>query len=182
MKVIVVTGSVCSGKTTVAKMLAEKLGYIYIDVSRLISKYKLSSGYDRKRKCKVVDVGKLNGVLVNMINQYKENREVRGVIVDSHLSHYLPRRYVHLCIVVKCGLKELNKRLKRRGYWEGKVRENLQCEIFDVCLNESKELGHRIFVIDTTKGINIRSIMKEFKKIIGLGDNYGTKSSGRRTK
>ena len=36
MKTIIVTGSVGTGKTTLAKKLAKKLNYIYIDVSKLI--------------------------------------------------------------------------------------------------------------------------------------------------
>jgi broad-specificity NMP kinase len=43
--------------------------------------------------------------------------------------------------------------LKKRRYGKNKVKENVECEIFDVCLNEAKEKGHKILVIDTTKGI-----------------------------
>lgn len=191
MKVIIVTGSVGAGKTTLSRKLAKKLGFKYIDVNRLIVKEKISSGYDRKRKCKIIDIKKLNKSLIESINSYKEsiNKETnkkliriksmvnktiinkslnkkiiknnkKGIIIDSHLSHYLPRKYVDLCIVAKCGLKELNKRLKKRGYGKGKVEENVECEIFDVCLNEAKEAKHRIMVIDTTKGINISKISK----------------------
>ena len=51
METIVVTGSVGSGKTTVSKKLARKLKLSYVDVNRLITKEKLDSGYDKKRKC-----------------------------------------------------------------------------------------------------------------------------------
>ena len=72
-------------------------------------------------------------------------------MIDSHLSHYLPPKYVSLCIVTKCELKNLEKRLKKRGYVQTKIRENLDCEIFDICLNEAKENKHKIKIVDTTK-------------------------------
>ena len=34
----------------------------------------------------------------------------------------------------------------------------MDVEIFDVCLNEAKENKHKIFIVDTTKGINIKKI------------------------
>ena len=75
----------------------------------------------------------------------------------------MPEKYVDLCIVAKCDIKVLGKRLKKRKYGKNKVRENVECEIFDVCLNEAKEAKHKIFVIETTKGINIEAISKKVK-------------------
>jgi len=41
-----------------------------------------------------------------------------------------------------------------------KIRENLDAEIFDVCLNEAKEKGYRIKIINTTKGLkNIKDFI-----------------------
>ena len=159
MKVVIITGSVGTGKTTLAKKLAKTLNYRYIDVNKLIEKEEISSGYDRKRRCKIIDIRRLNNLLINLINNSKKN-----LIIDSHLSHYLPKKYVDLCVVTKCDLKVLEKRLRKRGYTKDKIRENLDCEIFDICLNEAKELRHRVIVIDTTKGINISEISKVVKK------------------
>lgn len=98
-----------------------------------------------------------------------ENEKIKkGIIIDSHLSHYLPSKYVDLCIATKCGLKELKKRLKNKGYDENKIRENLDAEVFDICLNEAKESGHKVIVIDTTKGININAISKEIGGLIDI--------------
>lgn len=155
MKTICVSGSVGTGKTTLAKKLSKKLNYSCIDVSKLVKKHKLYDGYDKKRKCYIVDTKKLNKELIMLIN-----KQDKGIIIDSHLSHYLPKKYVDLCIITKCNLKELQKRLRRRGYSAAKVQENLECEIFDVCLNEAKEAGHKVIVIRSTKGLNINKISK----------------------
>lgn len=141
MKAIVVSGTPGTGKTTVAKALAKKKNYEYLDVNRLIKEKKLYDSYDRKRKCNVVDVKKLNKSLIKLIKQSKKK-----LVIDSHLSHHLPKKYVELCIITKCNLKKLKKRLEKRGYSKSKVRENLDSEIFDVCLNEAKEMGHKIII------------------------------------
>ena len=168
MKVITVTGTPGTGKTTIAKKLSKKLNFYYLDVSKLISRNKLYEGYDRKRGTKVVDVKNLNKFLINYIKQFKKNQyknknqnQIKGMIIDSHISHYLPRKYVDLCIITKCDIKELNKRLKNKKFNKSKVRENLQAEIFDVCYNEALGMEHKILVVNTTKGFNINRIVNQ---------------------
>ena len=160
MKVICISGSVGTGKTTLAKKISKKFNYKHIDASKLIKENKIYDGYDKKRKCYIVDVKKLNKDLIKIINK---NNNLKGIVIDSHLSHYLLKKYVDLCIITKCELKELQKRLKKRGYSKDKIRENLECEIFDVCLNEAKEAGHKVVVIDLTKDLNINRISKAIK-------------------
>ena len=194
MKTITVTGTPCTGKTSLAKTLAKKLNFYYIDVNRIIKKYNIAEGYDKKRKTKIVDVNKLNKALIKEIETIKKNSLIQknnfkypkksvniknsiknesiknkkiknGIIIDSHLSHYLPKKYVDLCIVAKCNIKELKRRLERRGYDKNKVRGNLDAEIFDVCLSEAKEMKHKVFTIDTTYGINPNKLINKINKI-----------------
>lgn len=185
MKVIIITGSVGTGKTALSKKLAKKLNFHYLDVNKIIKKYNISKSYDKKRKTKIVEIKKLNKILIKEINNYKnttikisikkfnknkKNKRIlknikNGIIIDSHFSHYLPKKYVDLSIVTKCNLKELKNRLKEKKYSEDKIRENLDVEIFDVCLNEAEENGHRTLVVNTTKGINIEKISKKVDKL-----------------
>jgi len=148
MKTIIVSGSVASGKTTLAKLLSKKYHAVYIDVNSLIKSYMLYSSYDKKRKAYVVDLKKLNKFLINLIKSSKNN-----IILDSHLSHYLPKKYVDLCYITKCDLKILKKRLEKRKYSKEKIRENLDAEIFDVCLAEALERKHKVKIINTAKRI-----------------------------
>ncbi len=161
MKTIIVGGTPGTGKTTLAKRLAKKLNFHYLDVNKIIEKYNISEGYDKKRDTKIIDTKKLNLALTKEIRNFKQSKE--GIIIDSHLSHYLPKKYVDLCIVTKCNLKELENRLKKKKYSKSKIRENLDAEIFDVCLNEAKENRHKVIVIDTTKGLNIENISRKIK-------------------
>ena len=75
----------------------------------------------------------------------------KNLVIDSHMSHCIPSKYIDVCIVTKCNLKVLKKRLEKKGYSKEKVRENLDAEIFDVCLTEAEEAGHKLLIVDTTK-------------------------------
>ncbi len=141
--VIIVTGTPGTGKTKVAKSIASRLKFKYIDINKIIKENKLVVGYDKKRNTNIVDDKKLVKILVSMIKKNKK------VVIDGHLSHYIPSRYVDLCIITRCDLKTLKKRLKKRGYSKEKIRENLDSEIFEIILNESLALKHKVFTIDT---------------------------------
>tara|TARA_Y100000310_G_C20543808_1_gene744612 strand:+ start:18 stop:515 length:498 start_codon:yes stop_codon:yes gene_type:complete len=151
--IVVVTGVPCTGKTTVAKKLAKALGYEYLDVAKLIKERNISEDYDEERQSDVVDVKKLN-------KEIKKATKGKLVMVDSHLSHYLPKRLVKACIVAKCNFKVLKQRLEKRGYHNSKVRENLDAEILNICFNEAKEQGHKVLVVDTTKKVRINEVVK----------------------
>ena len=146
-QVIIVTGTPATGKTTTAKRLAKKQKATYLDVNLVIQQYKLVDKYDKKLKTNIVDVNKLNKVLIKIIKDYQKIKQ--SIIIDSHLSHYLPKKYVDLCIVTKCSLKKLQQRLKKRKYPQNKIRENMDAEILDVCLLEAILNKHKVKVVAT---------------------------------
>jgi adenylate kinase len=143
--IIIITGTPGTGKTTLAKKTAKQKKLKYIDVNKIIKENNISEGFDKKRKCEIIDTKKLNKSLIKMINEQK------NLMIDSHLSHCLPKKYVDLCIVTKCDLKTLEKRLKKRKYSKSKIRENIDAEIFDTCRIEALESGHKVKVVWTDK-------------------------------
>ncbi len=157
---LIITGSVGTGKSTIAKALAEKLKYEYINVNDLIKKNKIYDKYNKTFDTYEVDIHKLNKFLIKFLKS-KDN-----LIIDSHLSHYLSSKLIDCCIVCKCELKELKRRLEKRKYSKQKIRENLDAEIFDVCLVEALENKHKVIVIDTTNrklNSNIKEIPNQLK-------------------
>lgn len=164
MKIIIVTGTPCAGKTTIAKDLADKLGFRFIDGNEIINRHSLKENYDRKRQCFVVDEKKFSKVLVEEIKKFKKEK-ISGIVIDSHMSHYLPANYVDLCVVAKCDLKILSHRLKKRGYSKSKIRENLDAEIFDICHIEAVENKHEVLLIDTSSS---KKSADEIKSVIKL--------------
>ena len=156
MKIIIITGTPGTGKTVLAKKLANLLNFTYIDVNQIIKSNKLKSNYDKKRSTYIINTNKLNRILIDLIKNSN-----RSLIIDSHLSHCLPNKLVNLCIVTKCNLKVLVKRLKKRKYNFNKIRENMDSEIFDICLNEAVEDKHNVMIIDTAKRIDYKKIIRK---------------------
>ena len=155
--IVTITGTPGAGKTYISRKLTN---FDYIDLNRIIKEERLYDSYDRKDKTYDVDVKKLKK-LWKRFGKYKEKplkvkakmtlielkqslKKHAGIIIDSHLSHHMPS---DLCIVVKSDIKTIAKRLKKRGYAEKKIRDNIESEIFDVCLEEARDLGRNIVVI-----------------------------------
>ncbi len=159
VKVVIVTGTPGTGKTTLSKRLAKALSFEYVDVNQVIKEDQLRSGYDWKRKVIIVDETKLARSLTKRVLA-----ATRGMVIDSHLSHYLSPSLTDACLVTTCGLKTLARRLKKKGYAAAKVGENIQAEIFDTCAQEARELGHKPVMVDTTKGIALAAVTCLLKK------------------
>ena len=143
-KLIIITGTPGTGKSTLARAIAKKYKLFRLDLHKYYQKVSVS--YNKQKQCYDVDLQKLEQLVQKTMQEHPQ-----GVIFDSHISHLLPKRIVQLCIVLTCSnLKELEKRLKRRKYSQAKIKENLEAEIFQVCLEEAQERGHKIKVIDTS--------------------------------
>jgi adenylate kinase len=158
-KAIIVTGTPGTGKTTLAKRLARELGYMYVDANTVIKEDRLQEGYDRKRKSVIVDERRLAKAIARRIRMADG-----GMVIDSHLSHHVPPSIVDACIVTVCELKVLDRRLRKKGYAEAKVNENVQAEIFETCTQEAWEMGHRPIVVDTTRGVKLQAILQSLEK------------------
>lgn len=145
--VIIITGTPGTGKSTLAKKMAEEEDRSFTNITGLLKQRGLDGEWDEQRQCFLVDVEKLTEILIDIAQTDPDT------IIDGHLSHYLPPQHVERCIVTKCDLPELKKRLEERGYDEEKIRENLDCEIFDVCHTEAMEQGHDPEVVWTSDSI-----------------------------
>ena len=159
---IAITGSPGVGKSTLAKFLVKKLGFDRLDLHSYYGS--ISTGYNRSKQSYDLDYHKFENLVKEKLREAK-----KGLVVDSHVSHLLPKKLVNLCVVLICSdLKKLEKRLKARKYSKNKIRENLDAEIFQVCLMEAREKGHKVMAFDTAKGLNFREIMRKIssKKLV----------------
>ncbi len=160
--IIIFTGTPGTGKTTLAIELAKNTGIPYLDVNIVIQECNLKESYDKMNKTFIVDEKKLSKVLTSIIKANK------NLIIDSHLSHYIPSRYVDYCIVTKTDLKVLKKRLEQRKYSKQKIKDNIESEAFEICLVDALELNHKVIQIDTSNN--------SIKKCIGLIKNEISKN------
>jgi len=155
---ICITGSPGVGKSTLAKFLTKRLGFDRLDLHHYYKR--ISTGYNRSKQSYDINYSKFEKLVKEKLKESE-----KGLIIDSHISHLLPKKFVSLCIVLtNSNLKILEKRLKARRYSKKKIRENLDAEIFQVCLMEANEKGHKVLVFDTTKGMDEKKILKDVKE------------------
>jgi adenylate kinase len=152
-RVLAVTGVPCSGKTVLARRLGSALDVRVIGLSELIEEKRLCSGYDAVRDTKTVDVGRLGEYVAGLI---------RGdAILDGLLSHHLQVTHI---LVLRCDPRVLEKRMRERGYAEGKIMENLEAEYTGVILYESLDACENVMEVDNTGGADIREIREWFRR------------------
>ena len=166
LKLVVITGTPGTGKTTIAKKLSLLLDYAYLNGSELVKTAHLAEEYDKTRHTDVVDPSKFAFAVLRVRDLLAEKGK-KGLIVDSHLAHFLPVKVVDTCVVLTCSLPMLESRLKKKGWDAAKIRENLDAEIFDTILIEATEKKHNVIKLDTTKIFekDIKKLAKFLEKI-----------------
>ena len=147
-RVIVITGTPGIGKTSISDSLASKLGAIHINVGELVTREKITSGYDEARQTLIADTDKLAKRIERMINESRKT-----VIVDGHYApEIVPKEDITKVFVLRCHPKQLKQRMIERGFQGPKLKENLAAEVLDVCLTDAiASVGiDRVCEIDTT--------------------------------
>lgn len=154
--IVSIGGTPCTGKTEVAKVLAEKSGWKLVGLNELAEKKDLYSGYDKKRKCKIVDMGGVEEEIKNLSEKHK------NLIIESHYAHCLPS---DVTVILRCNPKELRKRMRERGWRTEKIEENIIAEIMEVCKGEALEMGKEVVEVDTA-GKSVEEVVGEILKNI----------------
>ena len=157
-KLVILTGTPGTGKTVIGKKLSLLLDYTYLNGDQLIKSEKLASEYDKTRHVPIVDPLKF---AISALKRLKiESKQgSKGLILDSHISHFMPASKVDACLVFTCAINVLHKRLAKRGYPKSKIRENLDAEIFDTILLEAKKRYKKITKVDTsTSKVNVKKL------------------------
>lgn len=141
--IIFISGTPCTGKTTVSEVLSKKLNYDLIKVNDLAIDNNLVLGIDDDKGYKIIDVDALDNLLCEIISQ-KDN-----LIVEGHLSH--------LCcgadklIILRCRPEILEERLSLRNYSDAKIHENLEAEAMGVCSAESLDIyENNVYELDVS--------------------------------
>ncbi len=157
-KIIVVSGTPGTGKTIVAKLLAEKLKACYVNLSEMVLEEKLYVGYDESRGSYIVDEERVRRRLRELVEKCSI------LVVDGHYGELAPKEYVDKVIVLRTDPLELEERLRKKNWpWE-KIRENVAAEILGVCtVNAIEEQGvDKVYEVDTTN----RSPQEVVKEIV----------------
>jgi adenylate kinase len=166
MKIIVITGTPASGKTTLADKVAARIGNAtVIHANDLVKAGRLFSS-------RTAD----GTMIANMRKLHAEiEREIRRsrsptVIVEGHLLCDMRIKNA-IAIVVREHLLTLEKRMKKRGYSAAKIKENITAEAIDYCgLAAQKNYRQVIEVLNGgTAASDVTKIIGGMKRRRGKG-------------
>jgi adenylate kinase len=148
-RVILITGTPCVGKTTLAHQLSKKLNAAYINLTELAEKENLTAGEDRERKTIIINEDKMRRKIREILDKTDEGT----VIIDGHYAAaVVPKSHVTRIFVLRRNPVELRAFMEKNGFQGLKLWENLASEILDVCLAEalSKHEKDKVCELDVT--------------------------------
>ncbi|MBQ2832820.1 adenylate kinase family protein [Methanobrevibacter sp.] len=159
-KTIFITGTPCTGKTTVGEVLSDKLNCRLIKINDLAIENGFVLGIDDEKGYKVIDIPALNEKVSEIIYGSEEL-----LIFEGHLSHLCSG--ADKVIVLRVRPEILKSRLEARDYSDAKIQENLEAEAMGVCSAEAYELyGEDISEIDATD-MSVLEIADLISDIVG---------------
>ncbi|GFY61430.1 hypothetical protein TNIN_248351 [Trichonephila inaurata madagascariensis] len=129
---ILITGTPGTGKSTLSSEISELTSLEWLNVGQIAKDNNFYEEYDENLECHVLDEDKL-------IEELEEKMREGGKIVDYHGCDLFPEEWFDIVFVLTTDNTILYDRLARRGYSGKKLENNLQCEIFQVLLEEAKK-------------------------------------------
>ena len=130
-QVILISGTPCVGKTSVAHQLTPKLDALYVNLTDLATHENLILGKDEERNTTIIDEAKMK----RRINQIITKTDKQNIIIDGHYAvNVVSSKLVTRVFVLRRDPVELRKFMTNSGYSDRKLNENLASEILDVCL------------------------------------------------
>mmetsp|Transcript_137747 Transcript_137747/g.427986 ORF Transcript_137747/g.427986 Transcript_137747/m.427986 type:complete len:177 (-) Transcript_137747:159-689(-) len=131
---VLVTGTPGVGKTTFCEALVQSahLGMKHLEIGRLVRERKLYKEWDDDMDCSVFDEDMV-------LDELEPILEEGGYVVDFHSAGFLPHEWFDLVVVLRAETESLWARLEKRHYHEAKIRQNVEAEIFQTCLDEARE-------------------------------------------
>lgn len=163
-RVILVTGTPCVGKTSVARSLTSKIDALYVNLTELTLRENLVAGKDEARGSIIVDEMRMKHKLSEII----EDCDKETVIIDCHYAASIvsPKLVTHI-FVLRRNPVELRKLMEQRGFSNQKLWENLASEILDVCLVEALKFHkeEKVCELDIT-GRSVEDVVKDIMEIM----------------
>ena len=163
-RVILVTGTPCVGKTTVARQLAKKLSAEYINLGEFAEKEKLIIEKDEVRNTGIISEAQMRKKLDETLRKLENG----NIIIDGHYAGaVVPQSHVTRIFVLRRNPLELRAFMEKTGFQGLKLWENLGSEILDVCLVEalSKHKREKVCELDFT-GKTVEEVTNEMIAIL----------------
>ncbi len=163
--VILITGTPCTGKTTTAKQLAQKLNAQYINLTDYAKTNNLTLCEDKQRKTTIINEQAMQQKLAQTINAAQTD-----LIIDGHYAAAVtpPNLTTHV-FVLRRNPKQLKQYMEKCGFEGQKLWENLSAEILDSCLIEALQTQQgKVCELDVT-GKTVEETVNEILDVLDKG-------------
>lgn len=162
--VILVTGTPCVGKTSVARLLTSKLDAFYLNLTDLALEENLVVGRDEERDSVIVDENVMREKMREIIQSCDRNH----MVIDGHYAvNVVPKEFTTHVLVLRRDPVELRRLMEQSNFSGSKLWENLACEVLDVCLYEALDVyeERKVCELDVS-GKSVEEIVDEVLDIL----------------
>jgi adenylate kinase len=162
-RVILITGTPCVGKTSLAHILTSELDAFYVNLTELATSQNLILGKDKERDSIIIDEKKMRRKIREIINECSQET----IIIDGHYAvSVVPEQLVTYVFVLRRDPVELRKFMEKCGFSGRKLWENLASEILDVCLVDALNVHEE----EKTCELNVtgKSVEETAKEILDI--------------
>ncbi|EEC81907.1 hypothetical protein OsI_25737 [Oryza sativa Indica Group] len=149
---VLVTGTPGTGKTTTCSLLADAVDLRHINIGDLVREKSLHDGWDEELECHIINEDLVCDELEDMM-------EEGGILVDYHGCDFFPERWFDLVVVLQTDNSILHDRLTSRGYMGAKLTNNIECEIFQMLLEEARE-SYKEEIVMPLRSDNVEDISR----------------------
>jgi broad-specificity NMP kinase len=142
-RIIIITGTPGTGKSTLAKELAVRIGADAIGANEIAKESGFIIGRDGYGTS-IVDLGRLERKLNKIAKEYASRKKT--LILDGHLLSEIKVKGA-VVIVLREHLPVLIKRMEKRKYHFDKIRDNIISEAIDLCGSNSRKRYKKAYEI-----------------------------------
>ena len=158
-RVMLITGTLCVGKTSAARLLTAKLNAYYVNLTDLAERNNITSGKDESRNTIIVDERRMKKKIRDIVKK----TDKKEIVIDGHYAvNVVPKELVTRVFVLRRDPVELRGFMEHCGFQGRKLFENLASEVLDVCLVDALSLfdKRRVCDLDVT-GKNVQETVQQ---------------------
>eukprot|EP00916_Digyalum_oweni_P015344 GHVL01025100.1.p1 GENE.GHVL01025100.1~~GHVL01025100.1.p1 ORF type:complete len:184 (+),score=34.72 GHVL01025100.1:43-594(+) len=162
---ILVIGTPGVGKSTFCQHFLNTIKgdveYDYIDIGKLVEEKHLYEEWDDEFNCSIFSEEMIEREICKTVESSS-----KPLLFDFHSClNIFQTSWLDIAIVLRAEISILNSRLTKRSYGKQKIKENIQSEIFQIALDEVREMADDQFEILEMENDSMEMLEKNIKQL-----------------